>query len=449
MPMTSIEKFHWFDDHPAYPNYIFCRAKIVGKLDEEIAQQAWEVMISRHPLLCAKPNKKNGRWVWEWDEERSQLHFVAVESPPKFCVRDFSELKKNHLWVLISANPKSNDQFESTLFFAVHHAVVDGVGGSLVINDWLIAYANIANGKPSKTGMSPLDSSQLMQRNDLGLTRWRYLKHSLKQCVALFGAVKFVFRRTARLRPAAHQADRTIDSDYPALMAIWLADSTPVKINDRASDFNVMKNSVYLAELFLALADWRLACGVHHAKDWMRIILPVSIRSISDRRLPAANRASIVQIDRTVPQPTPHPNSAPETNSVREFYQGIDHEIDVIRRWQLDKMFLIVVRVMSMFESWIRSSARNEKSRGMAVFTNLAEPLRKSERLRNNGDPSKMPPIVEADWAGPIRQGTPLNFAVTKFGPKIRLTLHYDPAVVSDEEATEMLRIYAERLESL
>ena len=77
MPMTSIEKFHWFDDRPDLPNLVFTRLRFDGEIDEATARQAWQLAIQRQPFADVEPVRKNGRWYWalgprgEGDQNRS------------------------------------------------------------------------------------------------------------------------------------------------------------------------------------------------------------------------------------------------------------------------------------------------------------------------------------------------------------------------------------------
>ncbi len=54
--------------------------------------------------------------------------------------------------------------------------------------------------------------------------------------------------------------------------------------------------------------------------------------------------------------------------------------------------------------------------------------------------------LLEFDFMGPIRHGTPFNFSVARFRKSLRITLHYDASVVDSGEAEELLRIYVRHL---
>ncbi len=497
MPMTSIEKFHWFDGRSTYPNIVFCRIRVSGKLDKALAKQAWQIAIQRQPFGDVRPEQRSRKWFWcqgprgageleldGWDGTR--FEFKEYTRPTRWRFKEHPTDSPTGIYLGIFSWPQkgnsardstealdsepASSEFTTEVWFYIHHALGDGVGSILTINDWLIVYGNLKQGRSPNHGLNRLDASLLRRRNSLGLTTKRYLKHLYKQPIALFGATKFVFRKTAELFPkrsssvshakiethseaqssaqlSTQPRDANTAEDFPCIVGCWL-DSTAVDgLAEHAKSHSVMPNSVLVGQLYLALAEFRSSQNEHSSKDWMRIIVPMSIRNVSDRRLPIANRATLVQIDRRICDSDFDLDGVgkDEVNKkVRQLYSGIDREIGVIRSWHLDKMFLLVIRMLSVSNRLLKWTARNDKSRGMAVFTNLGEPLRKSLRKsRADIEP------CEVDLAGPIRLGTPLNVSVARFGNRMRVSLHFDPRVLTSEEAQAFLKLYSDRIASL
>ena len=461
MPMRSIEKFHWFDDNKEYPNVVFCRMRIKGKLDQAIAREAWQIAVERQPFADVEPKKVGGRWCWvqgpRGDEDGSRrfedwrgtrFEFQEFESAPvpwKFKDHLIESSTGSYLGVFtcpsnsINQSPNENSSTHQTeVWLYVHHAVGDGAGSILVINDWMMIYANLKSNRDPQTGLHRLDPKLLANRNSINFFTWNYLKHLWKQPIALFGAVKFAFRKTPELIPPEHQASNQ-PSHYPSIIGQWIDADQVSQISQHASQHNVTVNTILLGQLYLILADWRSQQGHHDSKDWMRIIMPISIRRVSDRRLPTANRATLVQIDR----------QSRQTDDLGAFYFGLNREINIIRGWQLDKIFLLAIRAMSFSDWMLRWAANNQKSRAMAVFTNLGEPLRKSERAGGR-HPDKEAPIRpdEFDLVGPIRAGTPVNFSVSRYGAAMRVSLQYDSKLISETQAKELLGGYVDRLKS-
>ncbi len=459
MRMTSIEKFHWLDATDEYPNVLFTRIRFNHRIDPVLARQAWQLTIQRQPFSDVEPCRINGQWHWVQGprggsdssepsssfEDWNGTHFNWQESsvpPTTWRYREHLTHSPTGSCLSVFVSPSLSDDgqtnggYVSEVWLYVHHALGDGAAAVMVVNEWKMIYANLLAKRSYDTGLHRYDVNLLKSRNKLGLLSWRYLKHLWKQPVALFGAAKFAFRKTVELIPARSPETKN-HGCHPAIMGRWLSQETLVKLNQHARSNRVTLNTVMLGQLYLALADWRASRGGHSEDDWLRIILPISIRNISDRRMPATNRATIVQIDRR----------ERDAKKLSDFYRGIDREIKVIRGWQLDKMFLIAVRVMSVFEPLLLRSAKDEKSRGTAVFTNLGEPLRKSHRAGARDLSLGSPlPVVDFDCVGPIRRGTAVNFSVSKFDKTMRVSLHFDSKLLTSEEALGLLEMYVGRL---
>ena len=175
--------------------------------------------------------------------------------------------------------------------------------------------------------------------------------------------------------------------------------------------------------------DWK-------ERKWIRLVLPISIRNIADRKLPSANRASLVQIERTMEQVADADSAA----------QSIDREIKIIMGFRLDFVFLIAIRLLSINSSLLKLVARNQKSRGTTVFTNLSEPFRKTRTcdFRTVGQLK----LIDYDLFGPLRSGTPFNIAWSKFRETDsessdlsgRLSLHFDRGIISPSLARQILQ---------
>ncbi len=481
MRMTSIEKFHFWDDDPELPNLIYCRLRFDSKLDPVVAKQAWQIAIQRQPFGDVEPKKINGRWFWtagprkqgvpnrdidNWNGTRFEFQLLAT-APPEWEIDQHRIRSSTGSYLGITAWPvvpqppvdlptavpggvmssagRESDLFASEAWFYVHHAISDGAAAAQVVNEWMVIYANLISGRVPESGIHRLDSNLFRKRNTLGLLSWRYLKHLPKQPIALFGAAKFSFRNTVELIPSGNygmekELAESNPRHFPAILGQWVCESNVNLLVQQAAQHEVMLNSVLLGHLYLALTRWRREQGFHSERDWIRVILPMSIRNVSDRRLPASNRATIVQIDRC----------EREMRDLGRFYRNLNREIQIIRGFQLDKMFLIAIRGLSIFETFLKRAARHEKSRGTVVFTNLGEPLRKSERVSSREpDSQAFVRPTEFDPVGPIRKGTPVNFSASRHGPRLRISMHYDANVLSRTQATGLLETYLDQLGSI
>jgi len=325
------------------------------------------------------------------------------------------------------------------LFFAIHHSVTDGLGGSRIINELLIAYDNLAAGRAWDDGFRRLDPARLLQRNRLGLNRWAYWKHLWKQPIALAGMAKFLFRGFHVIKGGRAKASGApnieSDSQERGLVGRWISEDLSAQIDCSAAEKSISANSIAMASVFYALPAWSRQQDDTPTEKWFRMVLPISIASKNDLRSPITNRATIVQVDRCEDQ----------MRDVDSFLHYLDREVKIIVGWQFDKLFLLLVRMMSVSRGWLRRSAANPRARGTIVFTNLGQPFRSADKRlqklsRKAANADHPTDIVDFDFAGPTRSGMPLNFTIQRHQQRYRITARLDGRVVTCEQADRFLK---------
>ncbi len=338
----------------------------------------------------------------------------------------------------VAESQDDEGDWNTEIVFQVHHAVADGRGGVEIFRDFFLAYDNLVAGRPIDKGLPRLEPELLSQRNTLGLTEWKYWKHLPKQPIAAFGVTKFLFRNFLKLvsQPAdqAPTTTTTASFRFPQWRGQWLSESETTKIVENAGKRKIGINSFMFGTLFQTLEQWKQEVLGNADDEWIRMILPMNLRERKFLRMPAANRSTIVQLDRRRSQIEDEDN----------FLFYLDREINLIRAWKFDRIFLMVIRLMATSQSSLKKSSKKPQSRGTAVFTNLGEPLRwarKKNWLMPDGKSLKIGDVVltNFDFTGPVRRGTPLNLCVQKQGECLRLTLHWSPKELSKTDADWIL----------
>jgi hypothetical protein len=209
-------------------------------------------------------------------------------------------------------------------------------------------------------------------------------------------------------------------------------------LKQAARESSATVNEKVLEAVFLAIHELRKRHGWHREREWLRLVIPVNIRDFADRRLPASNRATIVQLDRTD----------------RDFADpggllwGIHYELDNIRKWNLEKTFLLILKGMSLVPGWIRRAARRPVCRATSVVTNLGAPLDRIGLSKDDKGRLIVGNLVveDLDLVVPLRPGTPLGFAVAQYGRRQKINLHFDPSRVDLSIAEELLDLAVQHL---
>ncbi len=433
LALTSVERLHLAESGGEYANDICCRLRLTGTVDRVILDQAFAHAVARHPLLWARLQRRGRRMTWTWaDVESFKVHWANSDAPIDAPPIDL-EAGPN---VVVCAT--TDESPESTrLWIRSHHAVCDGVGGIQFVNELLQIYDNLVYGRAADEGLHRLDPPTLRQRNNLRLLGRRYLRHTIKQPIAIAGASKFLFRK---IRPLEFEATGSPSdvSKLPRIAGVWVSRDDSASMLDAARRRSISLNAWVLGGLYAFLLQ-HPAGRAFREGAWLRILFPMNLRDISDRRMPACNRTALVQVDRRKDQ----------IADARTFYHYLNREIGLIRQWQLNKLFLLVVRGMAWVPGWLESSAGNPTCRGAAIFTSLGSPFRRTiERVEGRprvGDAW----IEEFDFVGPVRQGTPIYVCLQRESSRIRLSIRFDPCLFGERAAVEFTNSFAEFMKRL
>lgn len=462
--MTSIEAFHLHSSCEQWPNCVISRNRFTGTLNIEDAKRAWLHCIGRQKYSSWKVNSRG--WPgWSVDSEAQRLRDIAEATFHEVVVDRFpkNELEielPNHnergIPQVIAAKQEgfglwcvqSDDAGDDViLIFAVDHALTDGVAGMGFVREWMTAYHNLRTKADIDRGLTKLDWQRWKSRSKLGLLNWSFLKFLPCQAIGLFGATKFIFRKFSTIEPC--EPSRVEDVAFPGIVGRTLSPRTLNELNDRADRLGVSTNSLLMTILFRALKRIRTSIESEkittcqwQERKWLRLVVPIGIRGIADRKLPLTNKTSLVQVERTFEQVANADAAA----------QSLDREIRIIMGFKLDFVFLIAIRMASVIPGLLRWVASNQKSRGTAVFTNLGEPFRKT-RACNFRDVGELT-LAEYDVCGPLRSGTPVNFAWSTFRRRVddefqihgRISLHFDRKIISNDAAIIIVDAFANEL---
>jgi len=430
LKVTSIERYHLCDDTDQNPNVIGCELTVSGEVDPDIATLALRDTARRHPLICAR--LKDGKhWVYDLatDIERLAWHGIAedpqedlrrIDPIDQFAAR-FLMLRRDNLTVLS---------------FRTHHALMDGGGGLQLVADWLATYHRISSGttKPASRKTNP---EILPQRNNLRLLNRRFLSKLWIQPIAMLGATKFLFRRVSGIDAGSDStADNLPPNDFHVITQTISSESV-AELRAAANSTEATVNDLILRAVFLSLHEFRQLQENHQPDEWLRLVIPISIRDFADRRLPAANRATLVQLDRTD----------------RDFADpagllwGINYELGNIRNWNLEKTFLLVMRCLSVIPGFLSRSAKKDVCRATSVVTNLGAPFERLKLERIDGKLRSGGLIIEdVGLIVPLRKHTPIGLAVIRYAGQLKLCLHYDPVQLNEKHARQVLQMVNLRL---
>ena len=360
----------------------------------------------------------------------------------------------------------------SALTIQIHHACCDAAGIASFIRDLLVVYAADKGGQTFLSGkdkgphradrnvyptdknvcppeeadknvcppgqLPPLDPALLAGRGRFGLTFDKLLAMAPRQLVGLLGACQFLMRRPAPVIP--HQAspnDSPLPQEYPATLSHTFDRETTAGVRQAATRQGVTPNDLLTRDLFLALAEWRRRQNVADDGCWLRMMVPLNLRTAADRLLPAANVVGSVFLDRR----------GPDFADPDRLLCGIHAEMELIKRNRLGFTFVFSLAICRRLLGGLEKKVRADKCTVSCVFTNVGTlfaelPLPERDGHIVAGNLT----LVDLDAVAPIHPYSCVTMIAGLYAGELSITLHYDPRPLSEAQAADLLDVYARQI---
>jgi hypothetical protein len=200
-------------------------------------------------------------------------------------------------------------------------------------------------------------------------------------------------------------------------------------LDRRARQLGVTANDLLVAAYAAALGE--AATGPPDAGEaWIRIGVPMSLRTKSDYGLPAANRVSMVFLDRR-----PAERHDPET-----LIRGIHAEMDLIRSHELGHIFPLTLELGRLLPGGLRRVAGRPAPQCTAVLSNLGRCFHRSPLGAGGGPPVIGVSRLTGWWiVPPVRPGTAVAAATHETAGRRTIAIQFDPTRLSAVAARRLL----------
>ncbi len=436
LPLAPFEEYMLSDDRPAYPMNFFCRVRFSGRLDRRAFESVLQASVARHPLLAVSVRKlPRNRFQWIADETtaptvRWQEKLPDDSFPHAAPINLYAEAGLR-FWVLAGAKT-------TELVMQFHHSCCDGLGGFRFLRDLLVAYAVAAGETSRRATLPPLDAKLLRRRNTFGLTPWRFLRILPQQLTGLLGVRQFLMRSPVPATPNTPPQDMSQPPDrYPATCTRRIDEAETKALRRVAAELRATTNDLLARDLFLALHDWMSRHVPGYDDGWLRLSVPVNLRTVSERRLPAANAVSMVFLDRR----------SQDFADTGQLLAGISDEMLLIKRRRLGLTFVFSLQACRFLPGGMPAQVKGDQCTATCVFTNLGSPLAKLPLPRREGRFVVGNVVLEGmECLAPIRPHTSAAFAVFIYAGKLTVTLHYDARAMTGRQAEDLLETYVRKV---
>jgi hypothetical protein len=419
LPTTAFEEHMLADDRPSHPMVIASQFHFSGQAPREALATAFDTVIRREPLLTARIDRSRfGRPRWVPGPVPTLCHAVVSEprpigtmSLPRLAPHDGPML---HAEIVESP-------IDWTVNLAVHHAACDGLGLVAFMERWLLEASGLQGRRPRPAQ----DVLACLRARGRVATSWNGFLRMLPDLrVGLAGVRQFMGRHVAELGvQGSANRDPDCTTWSPAILVTEIDSSTAQHVEAAARAEGVTVNDILAAAFLAAVTEATLATHATTADEaWVRLGVPVSLRTKSDHLLPAANRVSMVFLDRQREHCADH----------HALVGGVHAEMELIRSHALGHIMPMSLELGRLMPGGLRRAANRPAPQATAVLSNLGRCFHRSPLTDESGTLRIGESTLTSWWiAPPVRPGTALAVATHETGGQRIVAAHVDPRALS------------------
>ena len=430
---TAFEELMLAQDNVAFPCVICLRMAFDGKLQQELFTQAIDWMVETNPLFRSRIVRgKLGRHFWEVQSKSDYpIHWEQTEQEPDWPTTRTIDLKST-TGVVVEAMELADPVLKSIrtiIFVHVHHAVADGQGIMQAIHEMWLRYDALFHSRSFPVWERV--PQWLSTRNRFGLNLSKILKLLPKQCVGLLGVRQYVMRNPKPIVDALEPIRfKEVETRIHAI-SFRLSKQDSQRLRQSAQFREQTVNDIVAGIVFEACLKLRQSQPTFHDDDWLRMMVPISMRGSEEyRRQTACNIVSCVFLDRV---PTQIRDREPLLQSVHD-------ELELIKKNRLAFLFVFSIWLRKMFTlPWTNARGRlPNRCQTSVVFSNLGRVFsegRAATRRLEAGDAT----LESVAILAPLNPWMMAAFIATQYAGELQLTLRYDSRWISELQARELV----------
>lgn len=458
LPLSDFEFYMFADDRPSHPMVFVMLVHVTGELLREELSAAVHEAIQCHPLFASRVRRISGRgWCWvaetpgetiEQSSKQIQWHIsdqVPQENDP-VEIRTINLQQDRGLQIVVDYHPQA-----SRIIFYLHHCCCDGIGGVQIAGEVMARYGQMTAAADARRPEFELpETAMLRQREHFDTTRSKTVRHRKSRKRLLAKISRLILRRPVPLQSLSIHSDRPSTSEMaagrretPAAGAIQsrtLPRTISRGLRAAATRLQVSVNDLCIREMLLLIADWHQRSGGKQGTDpWLRVSVPLSMRSTEHDRMPACNMVSYAFVTRRATE-CGDPEQLLETIHQQTGDVLFNREGIVALKFlglvrKVPGLMKLMLRWKSCFCTVVLANVGDVRKRFHGRF-----PLQHGRWIAGN--------VVVKNICGvaPVRPNTRAAVTVGDYGDSFGIHLRTDTAVFTNQDSALFLTEYTDRL---
>ncbi len=441
LPLSDFEHYMLTDDRPSYPMVFTLIAHLSGSLDQAHFTEAVSAALRCHPLLKCRIQKLPGRgWCWveehdvsakiDWQEQPAG--WMPVDQP----IAPIDLRRESGLRVFVAA---STDRAQ--IVFHFHHSCSDGGGAVEFLGEVLARYglATVAENQEAPT-VGTVNRSQLARRGEYSATpsNGSHPNRSVSQILGKAG--RLLLRRPTPVlaRRSVNERGRHLAGQSSMITQV-LSKDVVKGLRASAQTLSASVNDLCVLEMLRLIQSWNRSAGAQSLNRWIRLVIPVSLRTPDHDQMPAANLVSCAFVTR----------KGAECDDAAALLQSIRKQTSETLHSQEGLVFLKCIRFLRRVPGLLSLVLRTKSCFGSMILAYVGDvrrlfsgrfPQHHGKWVAGNVT------IERIDGVAPIRRNTRAAMSIGTYAGEMIINLRTDQTALSQRDAADFLDQFAARL---
>jgi NRPS condensation-like uncharacterized protein len=453
LPLSDFEFYMLTDDRPSHPMVFVMVVDVVGELTQSPFAQSLRELIAAHPLLGCRVEKLPGKgWCWVPFEnvpdvlDWSAAEEAATEFVP--AVERIDLLNQPGIRVRVVASAT-----RARIVLHLHHSCSDGIGALHLVGELFARYGQkTAESGGKRPQFEPTEISKLLQREnyDVGEAATQRQKKSLMRVLGKISRLLFRFpiklASSAEMKCSGSESQRSLapasTQNTHAIQSRILPRSVNRALRAAATERDVSINDLFISEMMLLIRDWNRRSGKRDGEGWIRLAIPLSMRTGLHERMPATNIVSYALVTRRA-EMCDHPDQLlasihQQTSDVLYNREGIVclKLFRVLRK--IPGAMKLFLGAKSVFCTMVLANVGDVRRRFSGRF-----PLDKGRWVAGNVV------IEQIHGVAPVRPNTRAAMSIGEYAGDLSISLRADGLVLNASDSEQFLNEFLERLQTL
>ncbi len=436
LPLVPFESMTYFDNWPSYTMSCGAIFRFRGQINLSAFEDAMVFANRRHPLIVAVIEGKGARKRWIPSQQPFLPQWIGSETAFEFAKcwpYDLHNETGARIWV-----QQRNDL--ATVFAEFHHTCCDGAGGLAYMEDVFAAYAGIVNkGSIASSDLPPVDPHRLRQRGVFALPGGSLLE-KMKLLLSDFARTHDL--ATKFPEPLAPPPQVSVPKPFiptKRFISKVFDRITYQRLRIEAAQNKATLNDLLIHRLLTTIRAWNQQGGAD-LSGWLRILIPVNLRSRCDLLMPSTNRMGYGFLTR--PQ-------QPLTEA-EECIHNIALDNSWMRQSGMPIRLLHKFAILQATGTWPLVFSPN-RCLATAVFSNLGDPTRRfryrfprHKGLIQAGNLT----MTSIEGTTALRPLTRAGLFFNTYGNRLTISARFDPKIYSTNDAESFLELFAQQIDA-